>query len=77
MRKWLREARENGGLTMKQMAEKLLISESYYCAIENGTRQRNMDISLAERISETLQIPIKEILRNESMIRKLAGVSVT
>ncbi len=77
MRKWLREARENEGLTMKQMAEKLLISESYYCAIENGTRQRNMDISLAERISETLQIPIKEILRNESMMRKLAGVSVT
>ena len=77
MRKWLREARENGGLTMKRMAEKLLISESYYCAIENGTRQRNMDISLAERISETLQIPIKEILRNESMMRKLAGVSVT
>ena len=77
MRKWLREARENEGLTMKQMAEKLLISESYYCAIENGTRQRNMDISLAERISETLQIPIKEIFRNESMMRKLAGVSVT
>lgn len=77
MRKWLREARENKGLTMKQMAEKLLISESYYCAIENGTRQRNMDISLAERIAETLQIPMKEILRNESAMRKLVGAPVT
>lgn len=77
MRKWLREARESKGLTMKQMAEKLLISESYYCAIENGTRQRNMDISLAERISETLQISMKEILRNESVMRKLAGALAT
>lgn len=71
MRKWLRAARENAGLTMKQLSEKLLISESYYCSIENGTRQRDMDISLAQRIAKALNIPVKTILDNESETRKM------
>ena len=66
MRGWLKETRQSRGLTMKQMADKLHISESYYCSIENGNRQRNMDISLAEGISSTLRIPIKEILKLEA-----------
>lgn len=36
MRKWLKKARQEHGLTMKQMADELHISESYYCSIENG-----------------------------------------
>lgn len=69
MRLWLREARENAGLTMKQLAEKLLVSESYYCAIENGVRQKNMDISLAQKISKALNIPMKSIIVYEESIR--------
>lgn len=65
MRLWLKTAREKAGLTMKQLAEELHISESYYCAIENGTRQQNMDISLAQNLSGILRIPIKQILDEE------------
>ena len=66
MRSWLKTARESAGLTMKQVAEKLHISESYYCAIENGMRQQSMDISLAQNLSKVLNIPIKRILDAES-----------
>ena len=47
MRNWLRELRMNKGYTMKDMGEKLGISESYYCAIENGDRQKKMDMLIA------------------------------
>ena len=66
MREWLRDARSRAGLTMKQMADNLHISESYYCSIENGYRQKNMDISLAEGISRVLKLPIKHILKFEA-----------
>ena len=69
MRKWLKKARQEHGLTMKQMADELHISESYYCSIENGYRQRDMDISLAAKISETLKISMKQILKFEQANR--------
>lgn len=69
MRKWLRDARIERGFTMRHMAEELCISESYYCSIENGYRQRDMDISLVDKIGKILKIPIKQILKFESDMR--------
>lgn len=66
MRKWLLEARTKSGLTMAQMADKIGISESYYSYIENGERQKNMDITLATKLSMILNIPISEIVEMES-----------
>lgn len=71
MRFWLRTAREKAGFTMKQLSERLHISESYYCAIENGSRQQNMDISLAQNLSDVLEMPIKQILDEEFKRRNL------
>lgn len=65
MRKWLRRARESKGLTMKAMGDKLGVSESYYCGIENGTRQKKMDIALASALAISLDIPIAEVIENE------------
>lgn len=66
MREWLKTAREKKDLTMKAAAEELNISESYYCSIENGTRQKRMDITLASKISVVMGIPIAEIISNEN-----------
>jgi transcriptional regulator with XRE-family HTH domain len=65
LRIWLKEARESRGETMKSLAEKLNISESYYCSIENGTRQKSMDVSLASKLSMALDIPIVDIFAYE------------
>lgn len=65
MREWLRNARLEKGFTMKQLADELHISESYYCSIENGYRQKDMDLSLVERISKILRVPVKQILMFE------------
>ena len=68
MRKWLAEARASKGYTMKQMGEKLNISESYYSMIENRERQKRMDITLVAKLSDILNIPINQVASYEKSI---------
>ena len=65
MREWLREKREERGLTMKDMAEKLGISESYYCLVESGGRQKKMDIMLVSGLSAALKMKVADIVKLE------------
>ena len=71
MREWLKVARIDKRLTLREMGEKLGISESYYCSIENGSRQKRMDISLAFGISAILGIPISKIAEKEQQEREI------
>lgn len=66
MRSWLKEKRLAAGLTMKQIGEKLGISESYYCMIESGERQKKMDMTLVSGLSAALNIPIADIAALEA-----------
>ena len=50
------------GLTMKEMGDELHISESYYCAIENGDRQKKMDITLAVGLARILCVSVEHII---------------
>lgn len=65
MREWLKKSRKDKQMTMSEMSKKLGISESYYCLIENGERQKRMDISLLTKLSDILSIPISEIVKLE------------
>lgn len=74
MREWLKNLRTEKGLTMKQMGDKLGISESYYCAIENGIRQKKMDMMLISALSVALGIPMSDVVRHEAeYVRNLAS----
>lgn len=66
MRKWLKAEREQAGFTMKDMAAKLLISESYYSMIESGERQRVLDLGVAVKLAEIFGITIEQITKNEN-----------
>ena len=70
MREWLRDLRNQQGYTMKAVAEKLGISESYYCAIENGERQKRMDMVLASGLSVIFGVPMAEIVTLEKEERR-------
>jgi len=65
VREWLKTARVKKNLSMAEMGKRLNISESYYSYIESGERQKNMDISLASKISVILDIPLNEIVKAE------------
>lgn len=62
MREWLKTLRTENGLTMKDVSEQLHISESYYCAIENGDRQKKMDITVASGLAMVLGVPVTRII---------------
>lgn len=66
MREWLKTARVEKNLTMKEMGVKLGISESYYCSIENGIRQKKMDLGLVAALASILEIPMEAIAQFES-----------
>ena len=51
MREWLKTLRTENGLSMKDVAQKLDISESYYSMIESGERQKKMDLVLVTGIA--------------------------
>ena len=66
MRKWLKERRANKGMTMKELGEELGVSESYYCAIENGSRKAELSLPMAKKLSEIFGITVDEISRLET-----------
>lgn len=65
MRGWMKEAREGCNFTMKECADKLDISESYYSMIEGGTRQQRIDIALAAKISCLFGVSLQYIVDKE------------
>lgn len=66
VREWLRNIRKGKKLTLKEVGAALGVSESYYCAIENGERQKRMDVAFALGLSDVLGIPVAEIIRLET-----------
>ena len=72
MREWLYNLRTAKGLTMKELGEKLGISESYYFAIEKGERQKKMDIVLAAGLSAALDVPVADIILKDAAWRDSA-----
>lgn len=66
MREWMKEKRTEKGLTMRETAEKLDISEAYYSYIESGERQKNMDITLVAKLSVIFSLPIQQIVELEA-----------
>lgn len=76
MREWLKNARIEKKLTMKEAGARLGISESYYCAIENGTRPKKMDIALVAELSLVFGVPISKIIQLESNPTAIDNVGV-
>ena len=68
MREYLKKLREEKGLTMQEVAEKLGISKQYYSLIEGGERQRKMDITLVKSLSEVFGIPLERVANEENKL---------
>lgn len=68
MRSWLKELRENRGLTQQNVADLLGITKQYYQMIEACERQRKMDIALLTKLSEIFQISLIKLVELESEV---------
>lgn len=70
MREWLKNLRIEKGFTMRDMSEKLCISESYYSMIESGGRQKKMDLTVVSSIASIFGLPITRIIELEQAREK-------
>ena len=66
MRDWLASIRKEKGMTQLEVAKKLDMSESYYCYVESGVRQKKMDVALAAKLSVVFGIPVTKIIELEN-----------
>ena len=58
--------RKEKGMTQLEVAKKIDVSESYYYYIENGDRQKKMDVALAAKLSVVFGIPVAQIIELEN-----------
>ena len=65
MRDWLKKLRQDNLKTQLETANKLDISESYYNLIENGERQKQLSMELAQKIADVFGVSLDYISEQE------------
>lgn len=66
IRKYLIDMRENKQLSQQIVADEIGISRQYYSAIEMGTRQKNMDITLISALAKIFEVSLEKIIECEN-----------
>lgn len=69
MRTWLKKLREQRGLSQKEISEKLSIKPNYYSMIENGERQKQLSMELAQKIADVFGVTLDYISKHESEVK--------
>ena len=67
MREYLKQLRKKINFTQFDMSKALDISESYYCMIENGNRQRHLDLLLISKLSKIFNVSVEWIIEQEKI----------
>ena len=73
MRTYLKELRKKAGLTQKDVAEKIGIGASTYTMLELGERQKDMNLSLAEKLAEVFGVSLSQIVEEEAKLNMKGG----
>lgn len=64
-RVYLIDLRNKKGLTQLDISKSMGISESYYNLIEQGQRQKNMNIVILYGLSKALKVPVNILVDKE------------
>lgn len=69
LRKWLKDLRFERQISQQFVADKLKISQNYYANIENGERQKDLDLSMALKLSKIFDVSIDWIIAEEEKLK--------
>lgn len=69
MREYLKKLREERKMTKQAVADYLGISQNYYHYIENGERQKDLDLSIVVRLSELFGVSVDWIVEQEKQYK--------
>lgn len=64
-RMYLQKLREQRNETQQDVANALGISRQYYAMIEDGSRQKRMDILLVSRIADHFDMAVSDVIALE------------
>lgn len=65
MRLWLKDLRNKKELSQQEVATALNISQNYYSNIENGERQKQLNLSLVIKLAEIFGVSVEWIAEQE------------
>lgn len=71
MRDWLKKLRVEQNLSQQTVAEELNITQQHYSLIESGERQKDMSVSMAEKLANVFDVPLSYILDNEKTLNNV------
>lgn len=69
MREWLQQARIKAGMSQQETANRLNLTRQYYAMIENGKRQKSLDILLAKKIGVLFDISLDQIAEYDAIMQ--------
>ena len=69
MRKYLQALREERQVSQTKLAHAAGVKPNYYCMIENGERQQDMNLTIIEKLATAFGVPMQTIIDAESAYR--------
>ena len=72
MRKWMRNLRNEQKLKQSEIAVMLGISQTNYNLIEQGKRQKDLDLSFALKLAKCFGVSIDFIIAEEEKLKREA-----
>lgn len=69
MRQYLKELREEKGLTQQEVAEQMGIGQSYYSDIELAVKQTDMSLSTIQKLCKVFGLPVERIVEEENRLK--------
>ena len=61
--KFIKEGREKRDMFQSEVASLVGITQPYYSVIENGAKERNVDLVLALKICQVLRLDINDFIK--------------
>ena len=68
MRSYLRDMRNEMGLSQGTVADKMGVAQNTYAMIELGERQVDMSLSVIKKLSNAFGVPIEFIIEQETAL---------
>jgi DNA-binding XRE family transcriptional regulator len=73
MRSYLKNLRDEHKKSQQNVAEEIGLTQQYYNFIENGERQKDMSLSLMEKLADAFCLPLDEIIKAEKEYQRTLG----
>lgn len=70
MREWLKILRNEKNVTQQKVAHEIGMSLSNFNLIENGERQKDLDLSLVIKLAKIFDVSVDYIIAEEEKLKK-------